>query len=122
MHCLSGHISRRVVGFGLGLAVWFGLCGAGWAMYMRPDIEQVPVARLVQNLEARLKDNPTDAQTMFNLARLHAMAYALKSDTAQVLKKREEKGSLVRLRATARPLCRQADPTMPSFRLRPSSN
>jgi len=93
MNCPACHRLPRVVGFGLGMAAWFGLCSTGLARYIRPDIEQVPVERLVQNLEARLKDNPTDAQTMFNLARLHAMAFALKSDTAPVWKKREEQGA-----------------------------
>jgi len=50
------------------------------AIYMRVEAEQVPIERLVANLEAELKVNPTNVQTLINLARLHAMAYSLKVD------------------------------------------
>src|SRR5437867_12302143 len=53
------------------------------AEYIRSEIEKVPVARLVENLEAHLQKNPKDTQTRFNLAHLHAMAYSLKADTTE---------------------------------------
>jgi hypothetical protein len=51
------------------------------AIYMRVETEQVPIDRLVANLEAELKKDPKNVQTPVNLGRLHAMAYALKTDT-----------------------------------------
>jgi tetratricopeptide (TPR) repeat protein len=50
------------------------------AIYMRMETEDVPIDRLVANLERELKADPANVQTLINLARLHAMAYALKAD------------------------------------------
>jgi hypothetical protein len=50
--------------------------GVAHARYARPDLEQVPLARLIENLEARLAEDPGDAQRLHALARVHAMAYA----------------------------------------------
>jgi hypothetical protein len=50
------------------------------AIYMRMETREVPIDRLVTNLERELKADPTNVQTLVNLARLHAMAYALKVD------------------------------------------
>jgi len=50
------------------------------AIYMRSDARQVPVDRLVTNLEREAKAQPKDPQLQINLARLYAMAYALKTD------------------------------------------
>src|SRR5262245_50744531 len=80
----------------LGLLVIVAGVGApmlAFARYARPDIEKVPVERLVKNLEERIKQKPDDAEAVFNLARVHAMAYALKSDTAEVRKGEENKGA-----------------------------
>ena len=52
------------------------------AEYVPAQLATVPVARLVENLQKILDKNPKDTQTRFNLARVHAMAYALKADTA----------------------------------------
>jgi hypothetical protein len=49
-------------------------------IYMRPDLENVPVARLVANLERDLAANPKDAAIHVRLARLYAMAYAANED------------------------------------------
>jgi tetratricopeptide (TPR) repeat protein len=46
------------------------------AIYARVDIENVPVARLVANLEKELAANPKNADVHLRLARLYAMAYA----------------------------------------------
>jgi len=48
------------------------------AIYMRVETRDVPVDRLVANLERELKADPANVQTLINLARLHAMAWALK--------------------------------------------
>lgn len=62
------------------------------ARYMKPDLVNIPIERLINNLEAIAEKNPKDAQARFNLARAHAMAYAVKSDTAEVWKGRENQG------------------------------
>ena len=49
-------------------------------IYMRQDIENVPVARLVANLERDLAANPKDADIHLRLARLYAMAYFANED------------------------------------------
>jgi tetratricopeptide (TPR) repeat protein len=54
------------------------------AMYARPDIRNVPVARLVSNLEAQLAANPKDPDLHIRLARLYGMAYAANSDELPV--------------------------------------
>ena len=51
------------------------------AIYMRVETTQVPVDRLVANLEKELETNPGNVQTILNLARLHAMAFANKEET-----------------------------------------
>jgi tetratricopeptide (TPR) repeat protein len=50
------------------------------AIYMRMETREVPIDRLVANLERDLKANPANVETLINLARLHAMAFALKTD------------------------------------------
>jgi hypothetical protein len=46
------------------------------AIYARVDIEDVPVARLVANLEKELAANPKSPEIHLRLARLYAMAYS----------------------------------------------
>jgi hypothetical protein len=58
---------------------------AASAMYLVPEIKNVPVSRLVQNLEIRAKARPDDAAVRVNLARLHGMAYALDTGSAPVM-------------------------------------
>lgn len=60
------------------------------ALYIQEDIRDVPVARLVGNLERRAETIPRDADVRINLARLHGMAYALKSNTAQVRRRENQ--------------------------------
>ena len=50
------------------------------AIYVIPDTRKVPVERLVANLERALAADPGNLETRINLARLHGMAYALKTD------------------------------------------
>jgi hypothetical protein len=45
-------------------------------IYMRPDIEDVPVARLVANLEKELAADPKNPDIHLRLARLYAIAYS----------------------------------------------
>lgn len=62
------------------------------ALFIRPEIETVPVARVIENLEAIAGKNPKDANARFNIARAHAMAFAMKSDTAQIRRGGETNG------------------------------
>src|SRR5947207_15902717 len=78
-----GHFRLRSVAWTLTLLL---MASTASALYIRPEIEKVPVARLVENLEAHLQKNPKDTQARLNLARLHAMAYSLKADTTDALK------------------------------------
>jgi tetratricopeptide (TPR) repeat protein len=68
----------------LALAVAFGGGSVADAIFYVPELRAVPVDRLVANLEAQLKQDPANVEVHLNLARLHAMAYALKTSEAQV--------------------------------------
>ena len=67
--------------FVLAVAAYFPV--AAQAIYLQPDLEIVPVARLVENLEEQADDDPENTYARFNLARLHGMAYALKTDEVE---------------------------------------
>ncbi len=56
------------------------------ARYMRPDIEPVPVERLIGNLDKQVAAAPDNLQSLYALARVHAMAYALQAENFDVLK------------------------------------
>ena len=51
------------------------------AIPMRIDVENVPVDRVVANLEREVEAQPKNAGLRINLARVHAMAYAQKTTT-----------------------------------------
>lgn len=53
-------------------------------IFARVDIEKVPVERLAKNMNEAIEKNPKDAGAVLNLARLHAMAYSLRSDDIPV--------------------------------------
>ncbi len=48
---------------------------------MRVDVKNVPVDRVVANLEQQVRERPADVDLRVNLARVHAMAYAQKRTT-----------------------------------------
>src|SRR5262245_21962570 len=81
---------RYIVSRGLGLTACLLLAPVSSAIYVRVELERVPVQRLITKLETALKKNPEDVQVLVNLARVHGMAYALKTDTAQVRKGNEQ--------------------------------
>lgn len=56
------------------------------ARYARPDIESVPVERLIGNLETQVAATPEDVQALYALARVHSMAFALRAENFDVLK------------------------------------
>ena len=80
-------MKRRIIVLPAVLAILFLLYAPARALFVRPDLEKVPVERLVKNLEDLAQKEPKNAQVRFNLARVHAMAYALKSDTCEVNKR-----------------------------------
>jgi tetratricopeptide (TPR) repeat protein len=61
------------------------------AIMMTPDIRKVPVDRLLPNLERIANENPQNPQPQINLARLHVMAYALKSEAADAVRGPDDK-------------------------------
>ena len=61
-------------------------------MYVFPDIEQVPVDRVIKNLETQANASPTDAAGWRTLARAHALAFAQKTATLPVVRGRENLG------------------------------
>lgn len=61
-------------------------------MYRMPELIHVPVERLIRNLEALAEKDPKNVEARFNLARAHAMAYALRTESARVCKGREDGG------------------------------
>jgi len=65
--------------------VLLAAAGTANAMYYLVDVDQVPIARLTENLEKRLEKNPGDVKLLLNLARLHAMAFATKSDVTNIV-------------------------------------
>lgn len=60
--------------------------------FIRPDIEKVPVERLLANLGAKVEKEPGNAQARFNLARAHGMAYAKKSPEMEILRGKADNG------------------------------
>jgi len=54
------------------------------ARFYIPQLEQVPVSRLINNLERQVREQPGRYGPQLNLARAHAMAYALDNDRAHV--------------------------------------
>jgi tetratricopeptide (TPR) repeat protein len=63
----------------LAIAV-FALTTTAGSIYMPMEASQVPLKRLADNLEREHKADPKNIQTVINLARLYAMAYALKTE------------------------------------------
>lgn len=50
--------------------------GSTHALFLQPDLEKIPVKRLLENLEKQVAAEPEDAAKQHHLARAHAMAYA----------------------------------------------
>jgi hypothetical protein len=76
---------RRLVG----VCLLTGLTASLHAIYVRVETQQVPIARLVQNLERDLAKDPKNVGAVVALARLYGMAYALKSDQVPAVVDRE---------------------------------
>lgn len=63
------------------------------ARYAQPMLEEIPIERLIKNLTELAEKDPKDAKLRFNLARVHAMAYASKTDKTQIHKGKEAMGA-----------------------------
>ncbi len=68
-------------------AILFTPVSTALGRYVRPDLDRIPVEQIVKNLNMLVTRNPKDATLRLNLARAHAMAYALKSDVLEINKK-----------------------------------
>ena len=68
------------------LVVFLAATSPAFGRFVGVDVERVPVARLIENLEQIAKDNPTSVEAQLNLGRAHGMAYAQKSDPLTVPK------------------------------------
>jgi tetratricopeptide (TPR) repeat protein len=82
-------------------------------LFITPETQQVPVARLVANLEKRLAAEPGNAELHINLARLHGMAYALKTEEVPVGRFRPEDKDMPYL---------GPEPNLIPYRARPASS
>src|SRR6185295_5267776 len=56
------------------------------AMFIRPELENVPIDRVTQNLERQVAQDPGNVRLRLNLARVHAMAWASKTQTVPVIR------------------------------------
>ena len=77
----------------LAVILSFHFVSSAQARYIRPDLEKTPVDRLVKNLEAQVAAKPKDVRLRFNLARVHGMAYASKTDQTQIWRGGEARGA-----------------------------
>jgi tetratricopeptide (TPR) repeat protein len=50
--------------------------GIAHAKYRYPDLEKVPLKRLIENLEKKQAASPKDPQLLRNLAQIYSMAYS----------------------------------------------
>jgi tetratricopeptide (TPR) repeat protein len=74
-------------GLALSLCVTQGQC-----IFIKPTLDDIPIAKLVDNLEKAIARTPQDAKLRFNLARAHAMAYAEKVESCKVFVGKEMNG------------------------------
>lgn len=89
---MPSRVPRRAATAGLLALALLAAAPVAEARFLRPDLEQVPLEALLANLEKIAAKEAKNAGVRVNLARAHAMAYALKTDSAQVWKGREKNG------------------------------
>ncbi len=65
-------------------------CAVTSASYLRPDLENIPVERLIENIEQKVKDDPENVYLLINLGRVYAMSYANKNHEFQIRKNRDQ--------------------------------
>ncbi len=76
----------------LTIGVIVAIASAVRAMYLQVDIDNVPIARLVANLERLIREKPNDANLHVNLARTHAMAWAQRTEDVDIARGYERWG------------------------------
>lgn len=59
-----------------------------FSIFMRPDLDRTPVPRLIENIEKLVAAEPKNATLLINLARVHGMAYAKKTDELEIEKRK----------------------------------
>ncbi len=84
---------RRLIPAALVCVAFGPAIGAESVLY---DVYNVPLDRLVANLEAAIAKDPKSADLRVNLARVHVMAFALKTSTIPVVRGMESKGPATR--------------------------
>ena len=84
---------RRSIACVLVLGLFAAISTSLHARYARPMLEEIPIERLVKNLTELAEKNPKDAKLRFNLARVHAMAYASKTDKTEIQSGKEAQGA-----------------------------
>jgi hypothetical protein len=62
------------------------------ALYVGPDLEAIPIDRLIQNLTRLVAREPDNATLRLNLARAHAMAFSTNSEAVRIWRGREQDG------------------------------
>ncbi len=65
------------------------------ALYAQAQLINTPIDRLVDNLTKQVEAKPKDAKLRHNLARVYAMAYASKSETAQTTSRADKKTAAI---------------------------
>lgn len=83
---------RFAVPSALALLLCLILSSTARSEHIQQEIVEVPIDRIITNLEKDAEADPKSAATRHALARLHAMAYALRADTMKVRKRDQEKG------------------------------
>ena len=95
MSSISIHSQTRrfpsLAGFPLLFVVLIATAVSSRALYIQPDLVDVPVGRLIANIEAASKKKPKDAALQHHLARAHAVAYARNLDSDGKVKQQKGK-------------------------------
>ena len=76
--------------FAAALAAVALLTSPALSIFIRVEVEKVPIDRIAKNLEEAIKKDPKSAQAVLNLARAHAMAYSLRAEEVPVDGKRPD--------------------------------
>jgi len=79
---MRANFLRRCASALIVLALLIAAANVAVGMFKMPD--DVPVARLITNVSAYVKEHPLDAQGVYTLARLHSLAYTYRRDTVRV--------------------------------------
>jgi hypothetical protein len=85
--------ARRVLAVILTIGLTTALpAPASRGMFIRPQLEEVPIAKVIDNLDKAAAKDPKDVKVRYNLARAFSMAWAEKVDTVKVWKNKDLDG------------------------------